>query len=84
MAAKPLNWRKPTDNGSDFGHEGDLLIADGIGGHYSITADQVVGFNLWWAADEFTFVACPTIEDAKAKAEADWQARYAALSAEAA
>lgn len=84
MSAKPLNWRKPTSSGADFGYEDALLMADGIGGKYSIATDKVAGFLLWWAEDEFTFAECATVEDAKAKAEADWQERYAALSAEAA
>lgn len=76
-SAAPLHWRKPTDHPQDgFGEPGILLVADGIGGRYSIN-DSGSGILLWWAHDEFVWEACLSVEDAKAKAEADWQRRYA-------
>lgn len=77
MAAKPLKWRKPQDTGSDFGREDAAWIADGIGGTYAIEQDGL----LWWADDPFTWVRCKSITEAKARAEEDWQKRFAAMEA---
>lgn len=69
---KPLNWRKPTDSGADFGLEDAVAVANGIGGKYSITKDSG-SFLLWDSYDEFTFDNYPTLNEAKAAAEAHWQ-----------
>lgn len=76
MAAKPLTWRPPKDDGQDYGHEDAAWLADGIGGIYAIMPDAL----LWWAHDPFVWVQCDDIDHAKATAEADWQAKYAALA----
>lgn len=73
-AAKPLQWRKPTDPPHDPG--GALWVANGIGGRYSITKKRG-DILLWWAHDEFVWEECASVVEAKAKAEADWQARFA-------
>ena len=77
MAAKPLTWRKPQDNGQDYGQEDAKLLADGIGGIYAIEKDGL----LWWAHDPFQWKQCKDVAEAKAVAEADWQKRFAALEA---
>lgn len=82
MGAKPLVWREPTDHPQDY-EDSCILLADGIGGKYHISPKQKVGapYLLWWAHDEFIWEGCASIEDAMAKAEADWQTRYATLQA---
>lgn len=61
-----------------MGLEGALCIANGIGGKYSITRDSG-NFLLWDADDEFTFQNYPTLEEAKAAGEADWQKSVSAV-----
>ncbi len=75
-AAKPLAWRRPKDDGQDFGHEEAVYVADGIGGLYAIDSEAL----LWWAHDPFTWTKFGSIDEAKAAAERDWQERYSALS----
>lgn len=86
IKARALEWREPTNHPMDLAH-GSILVADGIGGKYHVSALQLIdlqegtmGHLLWWAHDEFIWEPCLSIEDAKAKAEADWQARYAACA----
>ncbi|MFH1556834.1 MAG: hypothetical protein ABII76_18585 [Pseudomonadota bacterium] len=76
MAAKPLTWRKPKDDGQDFGHERAEWLANGIGGIYAVEADG----TLWWAHDPFQYKMFGSVPAAKGAAEEDWQNRYAALS----
>lgn len=76
MAAKKLKWRRPKDDGQDYGHEDAAWVADGIGGIYAITPDVL----LWWAHDPFIWTQFNSIDEAKAAAEADWQKKYAALA----
>ena len=80
LVVKPLEWREPKDDGDDFGHENDFLIADGIGGKYSIQqeADHML---LWWAWDGFVWERCESVDEAKSKAEADWQQRVRSIIA---
>ena len=75
MKALPLVWRQPTDHPDDH-EETSILIADGIGGRYHITADRVDGYLLWLPSDAFTFVPFDTIEKAQAWAESEWQMEY--------
>lgn len=72
MQIKSLSWRKPTGDGADFGLEDAVAVANGIGGKYSITKDSGQ-FLLWDSYDEFTFQNYPTLDEAKAAAEAHWQ-----------
>jgi hypothetical protein len=76
--AKRLAWRKPKDDGQDFGHEDMALVADGIGGLYCIQSEGV-NTLLWWAHDPFTWAAFASVEQAQAAAEEDWQTRFANL-----
>ena len=73
LAAKPLDWRKPTKRDRDEGGREDALwIAPGCGGEYAIQSD-LQNFILWRIDDTFAFDTFPTVEAAKAYAEADWQ-----------
>jgi hypothetical protein len=78
--AKPLFWRKPTDHPQD--RESASWVANGIGGQYSIEPQRDGTFLLWWAHDNFIWEKCETIKEAKAKADADWQKRFAERMAE--
>ncbi|MEJ8403837.1 hypothetical protein WKI27_00570 [Brevundimonas vesicularis] len=72
-AVKPLDWRKPTKRDRDEGgRESALWIALGLGGEYAIQAD-LQNFILWRIDDPFAFDTFPTVDAAKAHAEADWQ-----------
>lgn len=73
--AKPLFWRKPTDHPQD--RETASWVANGIGGQYSIEPQRDGTFLLWWAHDNFIWEKCETIKEAKTKADADWQKRFA-------
>ncbi len=79
ITAKPLVWRKPFDHPQDS--EGALFVAEGIGGRYSIHRESDGSILLWWAHDGFIWEDCDSVEVAKAKAEADWQTRFADLVA---
>jgi hypothetical protein len=76
IAAKPLKWRKPTDHPCEA--ETSICVADGIGGKYSIQADRIGKFLLWFAWDAFVWAAYPTLQAAKDAAEIDWQKRFRA------
>lgn len=81
--AKPLAWRRPTDHPQDgFGEEDLIAVADGIGGRYHIRSEKDGTFLLWWAHDEFIWTQHPSENEAKFKAEIDWQARFTAMLAE--
>ena len=69
---RPLVWRKPTTLDRDNGHAESMLIAPGLGGVYSIQPD-LENFICWRVDDPFAFDTFPTLEAAKAHAEADWQ-----------
>ncbi|MFG1399920.1 hypothetical protein [Roseixanthobacter pseudopolyaromaticivorans] len=73
MTARPLKWRKPKDDGQDFGREGAAWLADGIGGIYAVEADGL----LWWAHDPFQWKRFGSVSAAKDAAEDDWQQAYA-------
>lgn len=79
MKIKSLEWRKPKDDGQDFGHEDSILVADGIGGMYDICSTSLIrktggkGYLLWWAYDPFLFEEYETLESAQAAAEHHWQ-----------
>lgn len=79
MKIKPLEWRKPKDDGQDIGYEDSLAMADGVGGIYNICATTLTtltggpGFLLWWCWDPFVFEEHATEESAKVSAEAHWQ-----------
>lgn len=85
MKIKSLEWRKPEDNGQDFGFEDCSYLADGIGGIYSIEPTTLTkltgdaGFLLWWAYDPFIFEEHATEASAKASAEAHWQKTVSVL-----
>lgn len=68
----PLDWRKPTLLDRENGHEHSVLIAPGHGGVYSIQPDRD-NYILFRVDDPFAFDTFPSIEAAKAHAEADWQ-----------
>lgn len=70
--AKPLFWYKATDHPQDNGQ----WVAYGIGGRYSMQKerDHVL---LWWAEDNFRWERCKDFAEAREKAEADWQAKFA-------
>lgn len=72
VEVKPLDWRKPSEFDRDNGHENAELIASGFGGTYAIQRD-LANVILWRVDDPFTFDTLPTIEAAKAHAEADWR-----------
>lgn len=76
MLVKPLVWREPTHRPQDQGDA--LLVADGIGGQYSITNDEIGGFNVWWAHDIFSWTRFPTMSIAKDAAQADFEERLMA------
>ena len=78
--AKPLAWRDPADG--DIEADYTEALAYGIGGTYAVTRDQVGGFLLWFAHDAYIWEAFATVEEAKARAESDWQSRFAALLGE--
>lgn len=78
-AAKPLDWRKPDENAIEADYT--EALADGIGGQYAITRDRVSGFLLWLAHDAYVWEAFATVDEAKARAESDWQARFGELRA---
>ena len=72
-AAKPLDWRKPTRHDRDEGgRDAAIWIAPGHGGEYAIHPD-LKNFILWRIDDPYAFDTFPTVEAAKAHAEADWQ-----------
>ena len=75
--AKPLTWRMRSDHPQD--NQNAVLIADGIGGRYSIEAADAHGWILWWANDEFTFLKCVTLAEAHEATEANWQERVATV-----
>ncbi|UTC28709.1 hypothetical protein MARCHEWKA_01960 [Brevundimonas phage vB_BpoS-Marchewka] len=68
----PLDWRKPSAFDRDNGHAESILIAPGFGGVYSIQPD-LENFICWRIDDPFAFDTFPTLDAAKAHAEADWQ-----------
>ncbi len=70
--AKGLDWQKPTSADQHEGFAECDLIAPGIGGYYGIQKDGA-GCILWRVEDPFAFDAFPTVEAAKAHAEAHWQ-----------
>lgn len=71
--AKPLDWRKPTKRElEEGGRDCALWIAPGFAGEYAIQADGA-GFILWRIDDPYAFDSFPTVDAAKAYAEADWQ-----------
>lgn len=73
LAAKPLDWRKPTKRDRDEGgRENALWIAPGFGGEYAIQSD-LENFIMWRIDDPYAFDTFPTVDAAKAHAEADWQ-----------
>lgn len=72
-----LAWRGPSDHPCDSPDA--ELIADGLGGRYSIYVEPGGGFLLWWAHDEFTWAAFPTIDDAKQAAQHDFETRIRAI-----
>lgn len=73
FAAKPLDWRKPTKRDRDEGgRDSALWIAPGFGGEYAIQSD-LQNFILWRIDDPYAFDTFPTVDAAKAYAEADWQ-----------
>ena len=74
--AKPLYWRKATDHPQDAGQ----WVADGISGRYSAEKQRDGTWLLWWAHDNFIWEACKDFAEVKAKAEKDWQTRYASLA----
>lgn len=76
-AAKPLAWREP--GAGDVEADYTEALADGIGGIYAITRDQVAGFLLWFAHDAYVWEAFAEVEAAKTRAENDWQTRFAEL-----
>lgn len=79
MKIKPLAWRKPTDHPLDHA-ETSVCVADGIGGKYAISdKDKNGDVLLWFAHDEFVFEAFREISVAKARAQADFEARLPAL-----
>ena len=79
LEAKKLKWRKPTDHPQDM--EGECSsVANGIGGRYSISnpernKDGVYGWLLYLADDEFKWEWFPSIAEAKAAAQADFERR---------
>lgn len=79
MLVRPLAWREPTDHPQD--HDDALLVADGIGGRYSIADDEMGGFMVWWAHDCFSWTQYPTIEAAKAAVQEDFERRVRPLLA---
>lgn len=73
QGVKPLDWRKPTKRDlEEGGRDCALLIAPGLGGEYAIQADGK-NFILWRVSDPYAFDTFPTVDAAKAYAEADWQ-----------
>jgi hypothetical protein len=70
--AKPLFWYKSTDHPQDGGE----WTAHGIGGRYTLQKEQD-HVLLWWADDNFVWEKCADYAEAKAKAEADWQKKFA-------
>ncbi|CDX26757.1 conserved hypothetical protein [Mesorhizobium plurifarium] len=88
IKVKSLTWYEPTDHPQDM-EDSSVLVAHGIGGRYHISARQRVrmpsqdgmGFLLWGAkdGDEFTFTEHLTIDDAKAAAQADFDAAVRAV-----
>lgn len=77
VGVKALEWREPTDHPSDM-EESSMLVADGIGGKYSISHPQAVGpkYLLWWAHDEFDWSGFASVDEAKAAAFADYEKRF--------
>jgi hypothetical protein len=78
VSVKPLKWRVPSeDNPQDPDASDTVYCADGIGGVYAISRKQSVGPErlLWWAHDPFAWDGFNTIEEAKAAAQADYDAR---------
>ncbi|MDP8249952.1 hypothetical protein [Pseudochrobactrum saccharolyticum] len=79
VEVKKLEWRKPTDHPQDM--EGECSsVANGIGGRYSISnpernKDGVYGWLLYLADDEFRWEWFPSIGEAKAAAQADFERR---------
>lgn len=71
--AKPLFWRKATDHPQDSG----AWVADGISGRYSADKQRDGKWLLWWAHDNFIWEECADFAEVKAKAENDWQRRFA-------
>ncbi len=74
---KALEWRVPTDHPSDPDIEENVYCADGVGGKYAISKKQKVGPErlLWMADDPFDWKGFNSIEEAKAAAQADYEAR---------
>lgn len=73
--AKPLFWRKKA-NTDDEG--GSRFIADGLGGQYTVEREQRGGYwLLWFAHDGYIWERFETGKDAQARAEVDWQERFA-------
>lgn len=76
---RPLQWRKPADDGADFGHEDSICTADALGGHFDICATTLIkktggpGFLLWLSLDPFIFEEHETEESARRSAEQHWQ-----------
>lgn len=70
--AKPLEWQVPL---YPWTVEDDVIVAVamGIGGVYSIERINNVSYYLWMASDEFQWTECASIDEAKMKAEFDWQ-----------
>lgn len=88
IKVKPRTWYEPTDHPQDM-EDSSILVAHGIGGRYHISVRQSVrrpstdgkGYLLWGAkdGDEFTFTEHLTIDDAKAAAQADFDAAVRAI-----
>ena len=72
VAVKPLKWRKPTDHPQD--DDDAVAVAPGLGGQYSITKESDHAL-LWDAEDNFVWTQHPSVKDAKAAAQADYERR---------
>lgn len=86
-----LSWYEPTDHPQDM-EDSSILVSHGIGGRYHISSRQRVrrpsadgmGYLLWGAkdGDEFIFTEHLSIDDAKAAAQADFDAAVRACITE--
>lgn len=79
MNARPLQWRRPNAQDHDMGLGSADQVADGIGGRYSIERQNDGSALLWWAHDAFQWESCASVNDARFKAEDDWQDKMQAI-----